>query len=79
MPGAYTVAEVRDTGRGIAEQDLQRVFDPFFTTKDKGEGVGLGLAMVEATVSDHGGFVHVESELGKGTTFRVFLPFVEHA
>lgn len=71
-PGQYVRIEFSDTGEGIPAEDLPRVFDPFFTTK--AEGTGLGLATVYSVVQKHGGHVDVESALGRGTTFRVWLP-----
>lgn len=64
-----------DTGCGIPEQNLKRIFDPFFTSKAVGQGTGLGLSVSHGIVSAHGGFVRVESRVGEGSTFRVFLPF----
>jgi PAS domain S-box-containing protein len=72
-PGAVVV-EISDTGAGIAETDLPRIFEPFFTTKPTGEGTGLGLAICRNIVLSQGGTIDVESELGRGTTFRVSLP-----
>jgi len=65
---------IRDVGTGVAPDLVERVFDPFFTTKEPGEGTGLGLSVVHGIVSEHGGHVEVESELGAGTTFVVTLP-----
>lgn len=68
---------VADTGCGIEEEDLERIFEPYFTTKEKTSGTGMGLAMVHGIVSRQGGFVKVESEIGKGSNFRVFLPVAQ--
>ena len=68
------VVEVEDTGCGIPASDIGRVFDPFFTTRPVGMGTGLGLAVCHGIVASHGGEISVESEVGKGTTFRVLLP-----
>lgn len=72
--GGKVVIAVQDTGSGIPKQNLNRIFDPFFTTKPEGEGTGLGLSVSYGIVSRHGGTIEVESELGWGTTFTVFLP-----
>jgi two-component system NtrC family sensor kinase len=65
---------ITDTGCGISEQHLQRIFDPFFTTKGVGKGTGLGLSVSHGTIEAHGGSVEVESEVGVGTEFRIYLP-----
>jgi signal transduction histidine kinase len=70
----YVIVEVRDTGQGIARENIDRVFDPFFTTKAVGIGTGLGLSICHRIVSDLGGTITVESEVGTGTTFRLTLP-----
>ncbi len=74
IPGPYLELEVSDTGAGIPPEILSRIWDPFFTTKGEGKGTGLGLATVRGIVSNHGGFLTVNSTVGRGTTFRVFLP-----
>jgi signal transduction histidine kinase len=66
--------EVSDTGSGIAPDNLKRIFEPFFTTKPVGKGTGLGLSLSYSIVQKHGGRLEVESEPGRGTTFRVTLP-----
>lgn len=68
------VIEFADTGVGISPENLPKVMDPFFTTKEEGRGTGLGLAICRRAVQEHGGTVHIASELGKGTTLRVALP-----
>jgi signal transduction histidine kinase len=70
---------VVDRGTGIAPADLGRIFEPFFTTKEVGAGTGLGLAVSYGIVSDHGGWITVDSEPGRGSTFKVFLPITEDA
>jgi two-component system, cell cycle sensor histidine kinase and response regulator CckA len=73
-PGDFICLTVRDTGCGISAENLNRVFEPFFTTKAAGHGTGLGLAMAFGTVKQHGGWIEVESTVGVGTSFRIFLP-----
>ncbi|MDE1937925.1 MAG: response regulator [Alphaproteobacteria bacterium] len=75
MPvGDYVRIEVADTGTGIPKEHLGKIFDPFFTTKPVGQGTGLGLATVYGIVKQTGGFITVDSDVGKGTVFRIFLP-----
>ncbi|HEY9207016.1 MAG TPA: ATP-binding protein [Candidatus Methanoperedens sp.] len=75
--GYYILITISDTGTGIPPEIMDRIFEPFFTTKEYGKGTGLGLSIAHAIVKSHGGFIDVQSEVGKGTAFRVYLPSVE--
>ncbi len=76
LPGAQVEIVIRDNGSGIKPEHLEHIFDPFFTTKPLGEGTGLGLSVAYGIIKEHGGAIEVESQPGRGTTFRIKLPLV---
>lgn len=76
-PGSYLCVSITDTGCGMDEDTQQHMFEPFFTTKDVGKGTGMGLASVYGTIRNHKGAIAVTSAIGKGTTFRIYLPSIE--
>ncbi len=79
LAGRYVRLTVSDTGHGMSRDIMDRMFDPFFTTKGIGEGTGLGLAVIHGIVRSYNGFIKVNSELGQGTSFQIYLPELEHS
>lgn len=79
QPAPYVLISVRDTGSGIPPEIREKIFDPFFTTKAPGKGTGLGLSTTLAIVKNHGGFIQVDSQPGRGSVFKIYLPALEHA
>lgn len=77
-PGSYVKLEVRDTGKGMDTEEIQRIFEPYFTTKSPGDGTGLGLAVVQGIVQKHGGFIEAFSSKGEGSLFKIFLPVINN-
>ncbi|MFC1523412.1 PAS domain S-box protein [Thermodesulfobacteriota bacterium] len=76
-PGPYLKLQVSDTGCGMDKITQERIFEPYFTTKEKGEGTGLGLAVVHSFIEDHDGYITFSSTLGEGTIFRIYLPRID--
>lgn len=78
QPGSHVNVNVSDTGHGMTAEVLERIFDPFFTTKEKGDGTGMGLAVVHGIVQSYGGMIYAYSEAGRGSSFKIFLPAIDN-
>jgi len=76
--GRQVEVTITDNGHGIPEDDIPRIFEPFYTTKGEGKGTGIGLSLVYWIIQDHNGRIEVESAVGSGTTFTVYLPARVH-
>ena len=76
--GRYIKLCIRDQGEGIPEENIQKIFDPYFTSKDRWtqKGLGLGLAITHSIIKKHDGYIHVESKVGIGTKFFIYLPAI---
>jgi signal transduction histidine kinase len=75
-PVDFVRVDIADTGPGIQPESIEHIFEPFYTTKGIGKGIGLGLSVTYSLIKTHGGYIKVDSELGRGTTFSVFVPAI---
>jgi two-component system cell cycle sensor histidine kinase/response regulator CckA len=76
-PGRYALVSIEDTGTGIAGEIREKIFEPFFSTKEVGKGTGLGLAIVYGIIQEHQGQIDIDTERGRGTIFKIYLPLTE--